>query len=240
MALRRRIGVLGGMGPEATVLFMQRVIERTEVTDDQDHVPLLVDNNPQVPSRVEAIVDGTGADPGPVLVAMARRLEAAGAEALAMPCNTAHHFAPSIAAAVSIPFLDMVALSARRLADGGARRIGVLASPAVRITGIFDRPLAELGLTPLYDRSDAATLAAIRAVKVRDYGPARQTLATAAAQFARAGADALVVACTEFSIITEAARNVLPLVDTIDVLAEEVVAFSCAPAAVVQDFARKA
>ena len=239
MAARRRVGVLGGMGPEATVLFMQRVIGRTEVTDDQDHVPLLVDNNPQVPSRVKAIVDGTGADPGPVLAAMARRLEAAGAEALAMPCNTAHHFAPEIRGAVCIPFLDMVALSARRLAEAGVRRVGILASPAIRITGVFERPLAEHGVAPLYDRGEEDALAAIRAVKVRDYEPARRTLATAAAAFERAGADALLVACTEFSILTEAARNVLPLVDTIDVLAEEVVAFSCAPATVVNGLARK-
>lgn len=240
MAVRRCVGVLGGMGPEATVLFMRRVIERTDVADDQDHVPLLVDNNPQVPSRVKAIVEGTGEDPAPVLVAMARRLEAAGAEALAMPCNTAHHFASTIAAAVGIPFLDMVALSARHMAGLGARRVGMLASPAVRITGIFERPFAEQGMTPLYCDDDAAMLAAIRAVKVRDYAPARRALAAAAADLERAGADALLVACSEFSIITEAARNVLPLADTIDVLAGEVIAFSSAPAEIVRGFARNA
>jgi len=240
MAVRRRVGVLGGMGPEATVLFMQRVIERTDVADDQDHVPLLVDSNPQVPSRVKALVEGTGADPAPVLVAMARGLEAAGAEALAMPCNTAHHFAPAISAAVGIPFLDMVALSAEHMAGLGARRVGILASPAVRLTGIFERPFSDLGIVPLYAGGDDLLLEAIRAVKVRQYEPARRTLAAAAAELERAGADALLVACSEFSIITEAARNVLPLADTIDVLAEEVVAFSCAPAGIVRGFARSA
>ncbi|MGX1309475.1 aspartate racemase [Amorphus suaedae] len=240
MAARRCIGVLGGMGPEATVLFMQRVIERTEVTDDQDHVPLLVDSNPQVPSRVKALVEGSGPSPAPVLVAMARRLQAAGAEALAMPCNTAHHFAPSIVAAVDIPFLDMVALSSRHMAGLGAGRVGILASPAVRITGIFERPFADHGLAPLYCGEEAALLAAIRAVKVRDYATARRTLADAAAELARAGADCLLIACSEFSIVAEAARNVLPLADTIDVLAGEVVAVSCAPAEIVRGFARNA
>ena len=88
---KRRIGILGGMGPEATVLLMSRIIARTPAADDRDHVPLFVDNNTQVPSRIAALIEGTGEDPGPVLADMARRLEANGAEALAMPCNTAHH-----------------------------------------------------------------------------------------------------------------------------------------------------
>ncbi|MBD3766209.1 MAG: aspartate/glutamate racemase family protein, partial [Rhodobacterales bacterium] len=123
MALRC-VGILGGMGPEATVLLMQKVIAAVPARDDADHVPLLVDQNPQVPSRIRHLIDGTGESPAPALVAMARRLTAAGAQALAMPCNTAHHYAPAIRAAVDLPFLDMVALSADRAAalagPGGA------------------------------------------------------------------------------------------------------------------------
>jgi aspartate racemase len=85
---------------------------------------LIVDQNPQVPSRIRRLIEGTGEDPAPVLAAMARRLEGAGAEALAMPCNTAHHFADAIRAAAGVPFLDMVALSvakAKGLAGRGRR-----------------------------------------------------------------------------------------------------------------------
>ncbi len=87
----RTVGILGGMGPEATVLLMQKVIAAVPARDDSDHVPLIVDQNSQVPSRIRRLIEGVGEDPAPVLAAMARRLEAAGAEALAMPCNTAHH-----------------------------------------------------------------------------------------------------------------------------------------------------
>jgi len=240
MAVRRRVGILGGMGPEATVLLMQRVIERTEVADDQDHVPMLVDNNPQVPSRVKALVEGTGEDPGPVLAAMARGLEAGGAEALAMPCNTAHHYAPAIREAASIPFIDMIEAASDRLAETGAQRVGVLASPAVRLTGLYDAPLAARGMTPVHPDADAALLLAMRDVKVRRHGAARDALAGIATGLAVRGADALLVACTEFSIVAEPARNMLPLVDAIDVLAEKVVAFSCGPAKIVQGLARNA
>ena len=130
--MMRQVGILGGMGPEATLLLMQKVLDAVPATDDADHVPLLVDQNPQVPSRIKHLIDGSGEDPAPVLVRMAQDLERAGAEALAMPCNTAHHYAAAIQASVSIPFLDMIALSAahaRRLAGVGGK-VGVLASPA--------------------------------------------------------------------------------------------------------------
>ena len=119
MSAPRRIGILGGMGPEATVLLMSRLIAATPAQDDADHIPLIVDMNTQVPSRIAALIEGGGADPAPVLAAMAKRLEAAGAEALAMPCNTAHHYAPAIRAAATVPFLDMVALSAAQAASRG-------------------------------------------------------------------------------------------------------------------------
>ena len=119
----RRIGILGGMGPQATLLLMQKLIDAVPAADDADHIPLLVDQNPQVPSRIRRLIEGTGEDPAPVLADMARRLVAAGAEALAMPCNTAHHYVPAIRNAVTIPLIDMVALSvahAVRLAGPGA------------------------------------------------------------------------------------------------------------------------
>ena len=114
---RPTIGILGGMGPEATILLMQRIMAATpapegRARDDADHIPLLVDNNTAVPSRIRHLIEGTGEDPGPVLAAMARRLETAGAHALAMPCNTAHSYAAAVRGAAKIPFLDMVALTA--------------------------------------------------------------------------------------------------------------------------------
>ena len=92
MTRLRRIGVLGGMGPEATVALLQRVQGGVLARDDADHVPLLVDLNPQVPSRIKHLIEKTGPNPGPVIADMAARLETAGAEALILPCNTAHHY----------------------------------------------------------------------------------------------------------------------------------------------------
>src|SRR5215470_9877384 len=139
-------GIIGGMGPEATVDFMRRVIAKTPARDDKDHLRMLVDNNPKIPSRIAALIEGTGEDPTPVLCAMARGLQAQGADFLVMPCNTAHYYLPAIARGVTIPVLDMVALSIAALAAVKPQRVGVLASPAVRLVGVYTARLEEAGL----------------------------------------------------------------------------------------------
>ncbi|WP_174803291.1 aspartate/glutamate racemase family protein [Martelella limonii] len=225
----RRIGIIGGMGPEATVLLMRRIIAATPVEDDAGHVPMFVDNNPQVPSRIRALIEGRGEDPGPVIAGMAQKLEAFGAEALAMPCNTAHHYADQVRAAVSIPFIDMVQLSITSVSSEtrpGAR-IGMLASPAVRLTGVFDKAFAGTARTPLYLSDDAALLSLIRHIKM--YG-ADETARCRMAALSRAllgeGADLLLIACSELSLVCEAVDPDAVAIDTIDLLAEACVAFS--------------
>ncbi len=204
------------MGPEATVALMQRVIALVPATDDADHVPLIVDQNPQVPSRIAYLIEGRGEDPGPVLVAMARRLEAAGAEAIAMPCNTAHHWADAIAGAVGVPFLDMVGATLDRVPG----RVGVLASPAVRIAGVY----AARREGVVHHAEEAALLTLIRTVK-------REGATVAAkAEFARLcgglGTERVIVACTEFSLLTDAAPEGVEVVDSLDVLARGIVEFA--------------
>jgi|APEBP8051073178_1049388.scaffolds.fasta_scaffold00040_65 aspartate racemase len=222
----RRVGILGGMGPEATVLLMQRILGATPATDDADHVPLIVDQNTQVPSRIRRLIEGRGEDPGPVLVAMARRLEQAGAEALAMPCNTAHHYAHLIRQAVSVPFIDMVELSVARAAERPGP-VGILASPAVRRVGLFDTALERFGRTAVYPSDEDALLAAIRALKSSGPSPeTRQVLKDASAELLRAGAVVQLIACTEFSLISEETDPRCTAFDTLDELAAAVVAFS--------------
>jgi aspartate racemase len=219
---RRVVGILGGMGPEATILLQQRLLTSVTAQDDSDHLPLLIDMNPQVPSRIAHLIEGTGIDPTPVLVAMAQRLQAAGATALAMPCNTAHHYAAVIQSAVSIPLLNMVDLSVTKAAqklEKGAR-VGMLASPAVKMVGVFDAAFAASGLAPLWPAQPDLMLQAIRDIKARGDTPeARAQLAAAAADLAANGADAVLVACSEFSMIADAVPQGITAIDTVDILA---------------------
>jgi aspartate racemase len=228
----RRVGVLGGMGPQATILLMQKVLDAVAAKDDADHIPLIVDQNPQVPSRILRLIEGEGDDPEPILIDMARRLVAGGADALAMPCNTAHHYAPAIRAAVDVPFLDMVELSVAKSAqlaraDG---RVGLLASPAVRRIGLFDARLARLGIEALYPEDEAALLATIRQIKATGAGPAAHaTLKAASEDLLQRGATVQMIACTEFSLISGALAEGAMGIDTLDVLVDAIKDFSTSP-----------
>lgn len=219
---RRIAGVLGGMGPEATILLQQRLLRTVRAGDDADHLPLLIDMNPQVPSRIAHLIEGHGANPGPILADMARRLAKAGSTALAMPCNTAHHYAPFIRDASAVPLLNMVDLSvehAATLLSPGAK-IGILASPAVKMAGVFDGPLQLAGLSQLWPQDTDRMLDAIKLIKAKGPVPeAHNILSQAAAELVDAGADLLFVACSEFSLMADDLPAKVPVIDTVDVLA---------------------
>jgi aspartate racemase len=221
------VGVIGGMGPEATVDFMHRLVARTPARDDADHLHVLVDNNPKVPSRIAALIEGTGEDPTPVLCNMARGLQAQGADFLVMPCNTAHYYLPAIARSVTIPVLDMVQLAIQKLAAANASAVGLLASPAVRMVGLYTMRMEQAGLQAFFPgpKDEETLLGVIKAVKAGRLGEKhRQDYARIAANLLNAGADALLVACTEFSVIGPPAGIAAPVVDALDVLVEATIA----------------
>jgi aspartate racemase len=227
--MREKIaGIIGGMGPEATVDLMARVIRATPARDDADHIRMLVDNNPKVPSRIKALIEGTGESPVPCLVDMARRLEAWGADFLAIPCNTAHFYLEEIRSAVKIPVLDMIALTVERVAreNPGIRKVGVLAAVAVLKTGLYAKAFGRRGVGVAYPPADAQSrlMAAIRTIKTGRYG-AEETdaLKAAAEHLAAENTQALIVACTELSVIGHALDPEIRICDASQVLAEEIV-----------------
>jgi aspartate racemase len=225
-ARAKTVGVIGGMGPEATVDFLRRIVEATPARDDADHIRILVDNNPKIPSRIAALIDGTGEDPTPVLVSMAQGLERQGADFLTVPCNTAHYYLPAIARGVRIPVLDMVALSISRLGalSPKPKKIGMLASPAVRKVGLYAKRLSGGGFEALFpgEKGEAAVFAVIRAVKAKSVSDElRSEYETAIRELADEGADAFLVACTELSLLPPPKAG--PYVDALDVLVEETI-----------------
>jgi aspartate racemase len=224
----KTVGIIGGMGPEATVDLMARVIRATPAHDDADHLHLIVDNDPRVPSRIKALLEGTGESPGPYLAAMARRLEAWGADVLAMPCNTAHYYHGEIQAAVSIPVLHMIDLTAAAVAQEqpARKRAGILAATAVVKTGLYAAAFDRRGCCVSYPPADGQDrlMAAIRTIKTGRHGqPEIAVLRAACDDLVAAGADVLVVACTELSVIADALALRTPVYDASQMLAEAIV-----------------
>ncbi|MHA6687559.1 cysteate racemase [Mesorhizobium sp. A556] len=220
------VGVLGGMGPAATIELMRRVMEATPATDDADHIHLLVDQNPKVPSRIDALINGTGPSPLDELVRMAKGLESAGATMLAIACNTAHAYAGDIAAAVSIPLLDMVTLTAAAIAQKPLRhgRVGMLASTAVLQLGIYEKAFAAFGIETRYPQSQPEVMDIIRAVKKEGATARLRGEFNAAAHALLADdIDLLAIACTELSLLIEGLDAYPPRIDALDVLVSAIV-----------------
>ncbi len=208
------LGILGGMGPAATVAFLQRILELTPAREDEDHVRVLMDMNPQVPNRHR---DPPGAKEE--LGAMARRLRNMGAQVLAMPCNTAHAHADAIRAA-GVPFLDMIELTAAEAAGQGATKVGVLATPGGQ--DLYVAELERRGLTPVVPAVGGrrAFLDLVFAIKAGDVGEDRRAEMRALAQaLIDAGAEAIIAGCTEIPLVMGPGDVSVPLIDSAEVLA---------------------
>lgn len=229
----RTVGILAGMGPETTLTLMERVKTAVNAVSDQDHVPLLVDMNTQVPTRISAMIgadtDAEATDPGPILVAMAKRMQESGAEALAMPCNGAHKYAELISSEVNIPLLDMVVLTsdAAGQAAGSGGKVGLLGSPALQQSGIFDAAIGARGGTVVYPEDQGVLLDAIREIKATGPTPSvRDKVVVASHNLLWQGAQVQLVACTEFSLLKRAMDPGAFKIDALDVLVKEIVEFS--------------
>jgi aspartate racemase len=221
------IGVLGGMGPEATVDLLQRIVLHTPAEDDADHLHILVDNNPRLPSRIRHL-SGTGPSPAPALVAMARGLVSAGADFLAMPCNTAHFYYAEIQAAVPVPVLHIAeeAVAALRAARPEVRRVGLLGTTPTVSQGLYTGPLRRNGMSPLLPCSadQETVMGVIAAVKGGHKGTReRQALLGVARTLIASGAEALIAACTELPLILRRPRLGVPYLDATDTLARAAV-----------------
>lgn len=224
------VGVLGGLGPAATLDFLAKVLALTPARCDQDHLHLIVDCDPKVPSRNDALA-GRGPSCGPALAAMARRLEAAGADFLVMPCNTAHAFAAAITAAVRIPLVGMIGealdAAARRLPQ--ARRLGLLAADGCRAARLYETAMQARGLEPVTTDAEgqAAFMALLGRIKAGEQGDAaRGGMRRLGEALVGRGAEAVIAACSEVPLVLADGELSRPVIDSTAALAEATVAYA--------------
>lgn len=198
------LGIIGGMGPEATVDLMTRIIKITPAKRDQDHIRMLVDNNPKIPCRVKALL-GDGENPGPVMAEMGRNLEKAGADILVIPCNTAHYYINDVINAVNIPVLNMIDETVNVLKNDGTDSVALLASTAVLKTGLYEAKIFQFGLNfivpdQLYQEKLMET---IFLVKSNEISKAKENIAEIIEHIKQKGAKSIILGCTELPIIVD-------------------------------------
>jgi aspartate racemase len=208
------------MGPDATVDFMAKVIAATPAETEQDHVRLLVDQNPRVPSRQAALLGG-GEDPGPALAAMAVGLQQAGADFLVMPCNTAHAFASAIREAVTIPLVSIIDVTVEACRD--YETVGLVSTAGCLEANLYQAALAAAGKTVVLPGADeiAEVSRLVFEIKHGNQGDeVASRMQQAAGALVSRGAEVVVAACTEIPLVLAPGMLPVPLVSSTDVLAE--------------------
>lgn len=218
------IGVLGGMGPEATLDFCRYILSLTPALVDQDHIPVLIYSNPKIPDRTRAITAG-GESPLPYLIEGARLLERNGAGIIAMPCNAAHYYLEDIRRGIRIPILDMVeetcTVLRRRLPE--VRTAGLLATIGTLRARIYDEALARVGINAAIPDDTVCGMVqeAIDQVKAGKYGRStREVFEYAARRLIDAGADAVILACTEIPLAFDENAVDYPVLNPARILAQ--------------------
>ncbi|MFZ1756878.1 MAG: amino acid racemase [Caldilineaceae bacterium] len=224
------IGILGGMGPAATVDLFDRIVRATPAQRDQDHIPILIVNDPSIPDRTAAILHG-GKDPTSRLAAGIGKLAAMGADFIAIPCNTAHYYLPALSANAPIPLLDMIGetVDAVRREHPAVARVGVLATSGTLAVGLYQKALRAGGLTPV-----EPTPAEIERMMDAIYGPqgvktagvtdaARRGLQAVGQALIDRGAQVLILGCTEIPLALYGGDLPVPLVASSQCLAEAAV-----------------
>lgn len=220
---RGTIGVVGGMGPAATCHFFELILDRTPADEDQDHLRVVVDSNPSIPDRTSHLL-GDGPDPGPALVDAARTVEAAGADVLTVPCNTAHAFHDEIAAAVDVPVPDMIALTVDDVrSTPGIDRVGLLATDGTIAIGLYGDRLdsGQVELVAPDGGTQERVMEALYGVKAGRVEESRDLLAGAVRSLG--DVDAVVAGCTEVPVALRPGDVDVPVVDPMTVLADRAI-----------------
>lgn len=229
------VGVLGGMGPLATVDFMQKLVAATTAQRDQDHVPTLVSSIPQIPDRTEAF-RGEGASPLDAIADCAFRLVAAGAGLIVIPCNTAHLWFNELQARIDVPMLHIVdaTLALIQSASSSRPRIGLLATDATLASGLYINRRSTIAaqvcpewLQPTATETVQWVMPGIAAVKGGELERGRELLQKAAHALHRRGAQSLVMGCTEIPLVLNDSSAPLPTIDATAALAGQAVQWSC-------------
>ena len=223
--MNQRLGILGGMGPQATQDFYQRILDRTDASCDQEHLPTLIWSDTAIPDRTAAILGGDAEGCYRRLLEGAKLLERGGCTVLAIPCNTSHYFADRLQAQLHIPIIHMIRETVAAIQAMGKKTVGILATDGTVQTGIYQKELTAAGLTPvtLPERLQKTVMSIIYDEIKKGETGSREKFGEVDAWLRQAGCDCAILGCTELSVYR--ALHSLPpyYMDAMEVLAEQAI-----------------
>lgn len=219
------LGILGGLGPMATAYFYELVTAHTQAARDQDHIDMVISSKATTPDRTAYILGQSEEDPFAVMEAEAKRLVTFGAQVIAIPCNTAHYFYTRLAEVIEVPILNMVGDTAARLKEMGAKKVGILATDGTVQTQTYQRACEAVGLASAVpgEEEQKNVMRVIYGDIKRGAEPDMHRFHAASSQLFEGGCDAIILGCTELSLLKKEGRLDNRYVDSMEVLAEEAI-----------------
>ena len=218
------LGIIGGMGPEATVSFYKRIIGLTQVSCDQDHYRVIIDSNPKIPDRTSAILNGT-TSPINDLIKTAKNLEKLDVEIAGIPCITAHYYLDELRKHTAINIVSAIeSVDDKLKKEYPDKIIGILATTGTVKTGLFDKQLSHDIIYPVNDSQEKKVMEAIYGQQgIKNIGITKRSLnllIAAGNELIERGAEVIIAGCTEIGVILNQDHVNCPFIDPMDVLAE--------------------
>jgi aspartate racemase len=227
----KTIGILGGMGPEATLDLFSKIVANTPAAKDQDHLRVVIDSNPMVPDRTAAILKG-GESPVPAMKAGIAALKRAGADFVVIPCVSAHFFLDELQREAELPILSMFDVTAEHIRrhHPNIQRVGMLATSGTLQGGRFRETLERVGIETLApaEPDQERVMAAIYEIKGAPGGRGRDVIGAEirkiSGRMLQRGAQGVVAGCTEIPLILKPGDIDVPVFDTLLLLARAAIA----------------
>ena len=221
-AKESRLGILGGMGPQATQSFYQRIIDRTDASCDQEHVPTLIWSDTLIPDRTAALLEGRGEEVYAQLLTDAQLLEQAGCSVIAIPCNTSHYFIDRLATELHIPILNMIRETVAQISKMGEPRVGILATDGTIQMGLYQEECRRAGLMSVVPPEEIQRLVmSIIYDEIKRGEPGSRDKFEHIDRAMRAlGCDCVILGCTELSVYRTYHNLPSFYVDAMEVLCE--------------------
>ena len=225
--MTKRLGILGGMGPAASAEFVTRLVAQTPATCDQEHIPFVLWNNPQVPDRSTSLRNEDDR-PLPFLLQGVQVLKAVGCDLIVIPCNTAHFWYDEMIK-LKVPIVHIVDSVADALRDAGvdSGTIGVMGTQATVELGLYQYKLNKAGwscIVPSKDEMDTLVQPAIDLIKAGKVLEAQLPIMKVVHSLIDRGAQAVVLGCTELPLaIKISSENGVPLINSIDSLVKSAI-----------------
>ncbi|MFC3211935.1 cysteate racemase [Planomicrobium okeanokoites] len=225
---KKTLGIVGGVGPLATMFIGEMIVRRTKAAKDQDHVNSIITNNTRIPDRTAFIMGRSDDNPVPVMIDDMAKLSSIGAEIIIIPCNTAHTFYDELQMGSPVPVIHMIRETMKRAAQQGAVKVGVLATTGTVTSKVYQQAANEYGLEPvlpspeIQEKVMSIIYDNVKAGKNADKDTWREIVNHMENQ----GCDRVVLGCTELSIVKKEMDLPDFYLDSLIVLAETAI-LSC-------------